>query len=144
MSPRYSPAFIDRLLRASDYHSLVELTQIAYGSAIRSDLHPDYALPQPAFLLCETLLWFAQALRSGVWTYFEATPDARQNAMLKALEALGPEGYAAAYRQGMVGWQNEALMETLDAWLESHEEATTQWLHRLALEHRTLFLRLGS
>ncbi len=144
MPSRYSPDFIDRHLRGNDTHSLVELSQVVHGSAIRSDHLPNYGLPQPAFLLCETLLWFAQSLRSGVWTYFEATPEARQNAMLMALEALGPDGYADAYRQGMVGWQNEEFMATLDAWIESHDEATTHWLHRLALENRALFLQLCS
>ena len=140
---RFAVSYIDSILADGNYNSLVEISTIVCSSSRFSAYAPDYQLPQPIFLFGETLLWFAQAIRSGVSTYYEATPIARQEAMHDALLALAPAHYATSYRIGMEAWKDPARMSQLDAWIEEHDKLTNSWLRTLANSHRTLILELS-
>jgi hypothetical protein len=93
--PKFSQAYLDTLFSSPDFSKLVELCGYLQDGLNRSE--PGYGYPQPVFVFLESLLWFSQAIRSGAWTYYEATPRARQDAMLRALEREAPRGFAAHY-----------------------------------------------
>jgi hypothetical protein len=137
MKPLFSSSYLDSLFASCDYGKLIELSGLIYGSpAYHSDI-PNYGLPVPAFIFVESLLWFAQAIRSGTWTYFEATPVARQEAMRSGLERMAPAAYAMNFTLGMRNWQDPERMDQVDRWIEAHEEENTHWLWRMVNEHRS-------
>ncbi len=78
-------AYLDKTFSERDEASLAFLSSLVCGTQAFDERHAIYGLPPPLFLFVEDLLWFAQAWRSGSWTYFEATPPERQQAMLEAL-----------------------------------------------------------
>ena len=99
-----------------------------------------YGLPLPAFTFVESLLWFAQAQRSGVWTYFESTPPERQAAMLQTLESNpAPAGFAEHYALGMNNGKDVEKLDVVDLWIRAHDVDNNAWLWRIADEHRALF-----
>jgi hypothetical protein len=51
-------------------------------------------LPEPVFVFVESLVWFSQAIRSGLWIYYEATPRIRQDALPGALRHHAPAEFA--------------------------------------------------
>jgi hypothetical protein len=136
MKPVISRSFLDRLFAANDYDSLVQLSSFFLGTSTCRLEKADYGLPRPFFLIIESLVWFAQAGRSGAWTYFEATSAPRQQAMLDALTAKAPAGFAQAYATGIEQWRNEAKMAALDRWLSEHDDENNRWLWRLANVNR--------
>jgi hypothetical protein len=139
MAKKFAQAYLDELFSTPEFTKLIEIAgYFAATDEYRTDA-PDFGLPRPVFVFHETLLWFSQAIRSGVWTYYEATPRARQEAMLNALAGEAPLGYAAIYLLGMATWQDEVKRRYVDAWIEGHEENCNQWLWRLANQHRALF-----
>lgn len=133
---RFSANYLDSLFASREYEKLAELSAIISGSSqFRADV-PDYGLPMPAFVFCESLLWFAQTFRSGVWTYFEATPIERQKAMLSALEIMAPHGFADRYAFGSQFWKDAVKMKDLDQWMNDHDDENNLWLWSLIDEHR--------
>ena len=73
------------------------------------------------FLLVEMLCWSAQAIRSGVWTYYEATGTSRQEAMYQALRQYAPNGFAETYLQGMQDWRDQSLIRVIDDWIGAND-----------------------
>jgi hypothetical protein len=98
---RFGSKYIDELIAGDEYGQLAEISAIFCGCARFSRRAPDYGLPPVGFMFVETLLWFAHAIRSGVWTYFEATPVLRQEAMFLTLREHAPQGFADWYKRGM-------------------------------------------
>jgi hypothetical protein len=139
MRPRYSAAYWDSLFSLGRYEGLVSISQALCTAPTFSIEAAEYGLARPAFLFVEGLSWFAQATRSGVRTYFEATPATRQAAMLEALEASAPKGFAAQYGTGMRDWMNASEMEQLDRWIQSHDTQNNSWLWSIAEQHRGVF-----
>lgn len=139
---KYAIEYIDRLLVGTTYHDLVELSSAILSSPRFTRGAPDYGLPRFAFILSETLLWFAQATRSGVWTYYEATPEARQSAMLAALRADAPKEIAAWYERGMRDWEGEEKTIPIDVWIRANDEAVHEWLRSLTRANRSAVLDL--
>ncbi|MBI2837560.1 MAG: hypothetical protein HYX75_04560 [Acidobacteria bacterium] len=142
MKPKFSRPYLDKLFSSAEYSQLVELSGILCGSEIFDPDEPDYGFPTPVFVLVESLVWFAQASRSGVWSYFEATPMARQQAMLRALEREAPGGFALQYAMGMRDWQVKTRMKKVERWMKAHEEENNFWLWRLAWAHRASIERI--
>jgi hypothetical protein len=138
--PKFSQGYLDALFASRDYSKLVELSGYLQEGLNHGD--PTYGYPQPVFVFLESLLWFAQAIRSGAWTYYEATPRARQDAMLCALESDAPKGFATHYALGTQNWQDDGKIGIVDVWIENHDEDNNRWLWRLAIEHRATFERL--
>jgi hypothetical protein len=136
MRAKYSPEYIDQLLSGSEYTQLVDLSAVFSSSSRFDRKASDYGLSEVAFVYVETLCWFAQSIRSGTWTYFEATPEARQKLMHAALNAHAPEGFAEAYRRGAENWQSEQEIAAVDEWIEANDSAANQWLWRFARQHR--------
>ena len=142
MARQYAVRYIDRLLDGDTYHDLVDLSSAMCSSPQYASQAPDYGLPTFAFLFAETLLWFAQAIRSGVWTYYEATPTPRQRALAAALRAHAPAGFADWYERGMSDWQDEQKIQAVDEWMEANDHAANAWLRRLARENREALLAM--
>jgi len=138
--PKFSQGYLDALFSSRDYGKLVELSGYLQEGLSLTD--PTYGYPQPVFVFVESLLWFAQAIRSGAWTYYEATPRARQDAMFCALESNAPEGFATHYALGMQNWQDEEKIGVVDAWIENHDEDNDRWLWDLVNTHRATLERL--
>jgi hypothetical protein len=99
---KYSSRYWDSLFKSREYGQLVDLSSALCSCPAFRGADTEYGLPRAAFTFVEGLVWFAQANRSGVWTYFESTPQARQSAMLDALETgRAPPGFAAHYAFGI-------------------------------------------
>ena len=139
---RYAVQYIDRLLDGDSYQELVDLSSVICTSKQYVSRAADYGLPTFAFVFAETLLWFAQASRSGVWTYYEATPLLRQIAMVEALHAHAPLEFAEWYERGMHDWQDEEKIGTVNAWIKANESVATTWLRTLARENRESILTM--
>jgi hypothetical protein len=90
----------------------------------------------------EALAWFAQATRSGVWTYFEATMPERQQAMYEALVKFGPHGFAERYQFGMHRWRDSSAIAPLDFWIESNDDRASEWMRTVLREHRVEYKAL--
>ena len=142
MPRKYAIEYIDRLLAEGTYESLVHLSSAICSSAQFDAASRDYGLPRFAFLFAETLLWFAQGSRSGVWTYYEATPPDRQHAMADALREAAPEEFALMYERGMRDWQDETKIAALDTWMQAHDDAAHEWLCALLKDNREALLDL--
>jgi hypothetical protein len=133
---RFGIEYIDRLLAGEEHGQLAELSSIICGSSMFSRHAPDYGLPPAAFLFVEALCWFAQAARSGVWTYYEATPLPRQLAMSESLRRFAPSGYAEWYARGMALWHDEEKIPAVDNWIKSTDSEAKRWLRQLAVTNR--------
>jgi hypothetical protein len=133
---RFADVYIDRLLARSDYDALVELQGILWSWPGRRSERPDYAFPSSVFVFVEVLGWFAQAERSGTWTYYEGTPIWRQEALRDALKLCGPDGYAAKYAFGMAHWKDINQAKLLDEWIAGQQAACWLWLRQLLEESR--------
>jgi hypothetical protein len=142
MPPKFAAEYVDRLLADATYESLADLSSAICSSLKFNAELPDYGLPHVAFIFVETLLWFAQGERSGVWTYYEATPRPRQDAMLDALRRGAPEELSSWYERGMRDWSDEDRIAAVDTWIEAHGEAANQWLRALAANNREALLAL--
>lgn len=129
---------LDAIFQAREYEGLVSLSAALCGSNLFDGKGATWGLPSPLFLFVEGLLWFAQGIRSGTWTYFEATPPARQQAMLEALRQEGmPPDFAERYALGMRNWETPDALDALDAWLDDNDWLNKDLLWALASRHRT-------
>jgi hypothetical protein len=139
---RFAVSYIDALLHGDDHCQLAELSSIICVAPSFSQVAPDYGLPLLAFIFVEAQCWFAQSLRSGAWTYYEATPRYRQEAMSKALRHCAPQAYADWYERGMSDWTDQAKVCAVDSWIAASDEATQRWLRRLISESRDIVMKL--
>lgn len=130
------PFDIDSVISGSKYGDLVQLSQALGASPRFSFKATDWGLPLAAFVHLECLCWFAQAIRSGVWTYYEATPLERQKLMLSALEKFAPTDFAPHYAQGMRDWEDEDKIDAVDQWIESNDKRAWAWHREHARNHR--------
>jgi hypothetical protein len=142
MARKYAIEYIDARLSGETYHDLVDLSLAMCSSPEYTPSAPDYGLPTFAFAFVETLLWFAQAQRSGVWTYYEATPTPRQTALAAALREHAPPEFAAWYERGRIDWQDEEKIQAVDAWIEVNDDVANAWLRRLARDNREALLAI--
>lgn len=142
MRSKFSQAYLDTLFSSPDISKLAELSGYLYASEDYNRDEPTYGYPEPVFVFVESLVWFSQASRSGVWTYFEATPRIRQDAMLDALRRHAPPEFATNYSFGMKNWSDELKIIVVDKWIEDHEEDCNRWHWRLVNEHRRAIERL--
>lgn len=136
MARKYAVQYIDRLLDGETYHDLLELSSAILSSPLLTPDAPDRGLPRFAFLFTETLVWFAQAMRSGVRTYYEATPATRQAAMAVGLRIAAPDGFAGWYERGMLDAKDQQKIRAVDRWMEASDDDAHAWLRQLARDHR--------
>jgi hypothetical protein len=142
MPRKYAVSYIDELLAGATYDELVRLTSAVRSSAHFNPAAADYGLPRFAFLMEETLIWFAISVRSGVNNYYEATSSVRQEAMLAALRADAPLGFAFWYERGRRHRRNKWIIAAVDYWIEKHDDAANRWLRALARKNREALLEL--
>ena len=133
---RYTDAYIDRLLAINEFDTLVELQRILWSSPKRDAYDLQYGFPDAVFTFIESLGWFSQAIRSGTWTYFEATPNERQKAMYAQLRRFAPAELADQYRCGIEHWHDQAKMADVDRWISDNESTCNDWLFGLVLQNR--------
>ncbi|POA50825.1 MULTISPECIES: hypothetical protein [unclassified Pseudomonas] len=131
----YGTAYVDQLIDSRSYEAMAMLGAHMEAAAPAPD-QPDLGLPPPLFVYLEALTWFAQSVRSGAWTYFEATPHPRQQAMRDNLLALDCDGWRERYVFGMDHWDDEASMAELDRWIDASEPEQESWLLQLLDTHR--------
>jgi hypothetical protein len=131
-------AYLDKTFSERDEASLAFLSSLVCGTQAFDQRHAIYGLPPPLFLFVEDLLWFAQAWRSGSWTYFEATPSERQQAMLDALRTDAPKGWSDRYASGMRRWQEVESLRALDAWMMQQDQANSEFLWDHLARHRAI------
>jgi len=143
MPHKYAPKYVDGLLATDTYEDLATLSSMICASSRFKQDTCDYDLPPFAFLFVETLLWFAQAIRSGAWTYYEATPSDRQDAMLAGLKELAPPEFSNWYQQGMRSWRDDAVPD-LDNWMRANEEVANVWMRTLLRRNRDALFELVS
>jgi hypothetical protein len=72
----------------------------------------------------------------GAWTFYEATPPARQEAMFRELKEHAPEELAAQYARGMKDWRNRSKIARVDQWIRAREDVCHHWFWDLLLDHR--------
>ena len=135
MARKHTIDYIARLLDGNAYGDLIELSSAMLSSPRFAADAPDYGLPQFALLFVEALQWFAQANRSGVWTYYEATPISRQHAMAAALRDQAPPNFADWYERGMADWTDERKIRAVDEWMEANDNSAHAWLRKLVREN---------
>lgn len=134
---KIAPDYLDSTFHDATYDGLAWLSSSICAAEIFDIDDAGYGLPQPLFVLVEGLSWFALSVRSGVTTYFEATPFERQRMMLHAFEKEGaPDEMKAKYRSGMTSWKEPASAADLDCWIDQNDGANTLYLWHLARTHR--------
>jgi hypothetical protein len=142
MRIRYAESYLDQILNAEHGERLVELLCAIGGRPEYDCTAGDLGLPEPAFLLMECSQWMAQSLRSGVWTYYEATPLNRQNACLKVIQNYAPAEWADMYSRGMADWRSDKTMKLIDDWMFRQMDAMDAWRQAFAEANRQVFVEL--
>ena len=133
--PRYSDQYVAQLLAQHDYGALVDLQGIALGWAGFEADDPSFGWPHPIFAVFEMLTWLAQADRSGVWTYYEATPIPRQECAIVTLDMLKAAELRHQYVYGKGYWQNAEAIRKLDNWIGKSEQAIIEWAFAVLAVH---------
>ncbi len=105
---------------------------------------PDFGLPPEAFLLLEVLCWVSQSVRSGVWTYYEATPSMRQTVCSEVLHWHAQPELAAYYNRGMNTWEDDKAIRIVDDWIRANEANLNDWLYRFAITNRDVMLKCAA
>lgn len=124
-----STEYLEKLCEEKDYSGLCWLSAVLCGSNRLEARGLTYGLPSALFLLIEGLTWFAQGQRSGVWTYFEATPQVRQQAMIEAFQQQDwPSDFSENYLFGMKNWSNPESVSMLDRWLVEKDDVNNALL----------------
>lgn len=79
------------------------------------------------------------ASRSGIWTYYEATPVSTQERISEQLEAFADlQEIAPHYLLGMKTWKETGRIEQVDEWIDRNEPAIELTLLQLARSERKL------
>ena len=123
-----SPAYLDHIFAERDELGQAWLSSAICGTPSFDQRQRTYGLPLALFLFVEDLEWFAQATRSGAWTYFEATSVERQEALSTLLAAEAPTGWADQYAFGMECWRDAGKMQLLDHWMAEQDFENTRFL----------------
>lgn len=143
MSAAISTHYLERLCEIRDYDGLAWICAVLSGSDRFNADDPTYGFPDPAFNFLERLAWFAQGTRSGAWTYFEATPPARQHAMLSILRHdTHHADFSAQYAFGMENWKEPSSMKALDEWLDANDDRNNALCWQIICSQRDIFQRL--
>jgi hypothetical protein len=133
--PRYSAHYLTQLLAQRNYEALVDLQGVALGWDGFDTEHPSFGCPYPIFVVFELVTWLAHSDRSGVWTYYEATPVARVDCVLATLEILGAFELHKQYSYGRENWQDEDASEKLDRWICEKEHTIIDWAFAVLRDH---------
>jgi hypothetical protein len=133
--PRYSPQYLAQLLTQRDYGALVDLQGVATGWDGFDASVPSFGLPGPIFVVFEMLVWLATADRSGVWTYYETTPDARSECAKSTLAILKAVELQEKYAYGKAHWRDADASGQLDRWILENEQMIIDWAFAVLAAH---------
>jgi hypothetical protein len=137
MGRRFSSEYVHASVAAPGRDGLSALLSVLTSSDRYDPRAPNYGLPDPLFLLVETMSWEGAA-RSGVWTYYESTPLFVQERMCTVLAATAPAALAKAYATGMATWRSTDRAGAVDAWLGGNEASVIEWLRGLVAKNEAL------
>ena len=132
---RYSAQYITQLLAQRDYGALVDLQGVGLGWDGFDSEHPTFGWPYPIFAVFELVTWIAHADRSGDWTYYEATPVARVDSVLAALDRLKAVELHRQYAYGKENWQNNGATDKLDHLIRENEQLIINWAFAVLGDH---------
>jgi hypothetical protein len=133
---KFGQAYLEGLFSAPDLSKFVEINGYLVGSDAYDRSQPTYGFPVAVFVFKQSLICFSQSIRSGAWTFYEATPPARQEAMFRELKEHAPEELAAQYARGMKDWRNRSKIARVDQWIRAREDVCHHWFWDLLLDHR--------
>ncbi|KMO41808.1 hypothetical protein VQ02_04640 [Methylobacterium variabile] len=137
--------YLDRMCETRDYQDLVWISGVLCGSRYFQSHAPTYGFPDAAFSIVERVAWFAQGIRSGAWTYYEAALPECQTAMLAVLERdTSHPDFAEKYAFGMREWRVPTAMRALDHWLDASDDRNTSIAWQIVAANRGLIQRLAS
>lgn len=142
MTPRFAAEYTDSLLAKDSFEGLADLSTAICSSPCFSAELADYALPPFAFVFVEGLLWLSQSLRSGVCTYYEATPPDRIRLMSVALRGEALLAVAAEFDRGAREWQGATCASETDHWISDNEEMLYARLRSILRRNRARLLGL--
>ena len=134
---RYSTQFLSQLLDQHDYAALVDLQGVAMGWSGFDMGHTTFGWPRPIFVVFELLTWLAQADRSGVWAYYEATPVGRLDCTAATLGYLNAVELRQNYVYGKDNWRDFDAVGKLDSWISENEDTIIKWAFSVLTEHPT-------
>jgi hypothetical protein len=134
MRPRYSIDFLDRTYGGQSAFDLWSLL---------TTLERHASLPERSWLFCRLVEWMSST-RSGVWTYYEATSEALQSQISRAIQRY-PELHAISehFGRGMRTWRSEQEIGHVDQWLDSHEGQLHASLMQFAQQEKALVMKLN-
>jgi hypothetical protein len=138
MKPSVTRSYVNGLIATRDDDELDWLSSAVCGCDQFDFQAPMYGLPKALFLFVESVSWFAQGLRSGMWTYFEAKSPMQQQEMLAALRDLAPAGFAEQYAIGMKVRTDAAQIAEVDEWLDQNDERNNAFLWQLLEQNREM------
>jgi hypothetical protein len=133
---KVAPTYLDAVYRDGTYEGVAWLSSMICGSGDIELSRPTYGLSDALFVIVEGLAWFAQSVRSGSTTYFEATSPDRQQAMLNALRQYAPGDFADQYDKGIRSWRALDDLSYLDRWIERNDERNTALIWQIAQTYR--------
>jgi len=109
MRASFSPAFVERLFVERDFNGLHQLISV---------VEQERPLPEEFWLFCRVFEWAPS--RSGVWQYYEATPEATFNRVLACLEEFHMSDIASKYAVGRNCRGPSESLAALDGWLDDN------------------------
>ena len=142
MQRMYTIEYIDQLLQGKDICHLVEIMTAIQSLPSYKISDPFHGLPPFASVFEDILAWQSQAIRSGVWTYYESTPATHQTRVLSILRTEAPAAIIHYYERGMTDWQDVHKIEMVDNWIKSHESVVDQWLFQFMRKNRNELLKI--
>ena len=141
MPQRFSDGYRDALFASGDSRRLTELCSVITSSQLYDPERPDYGLVPEAFMIVESLTWLAQAVRSGIVTYYEATASSTQQSMLEVLQQLAAPELAEYYELGMAAWEEERKASVIDAWAMQNDQKNHDSLMEFARQNKVALER---
>ena len=143
MAGRFSAEYIDALLASAEPPLGIDLHAIITSASSFNRAGLNHGLPEALFAYVETLSWEAASFRSGVCTYYEATPENVQQQVLTALKRLAPTDIADTYGKGIFLWRSVQKAAVIDCWLASNADRVKEWAHNLAKAHRDALVEIA-
>ena len=126
MTNLYADSYIDKLFTERD---MLGLYQVIIA------IEQDRALPVEFWLFCRLLEW-SGSTRSGIWQYYEGLPDEQFERISRDLDRFGLAEIADKYRSGRDLWNKPDRADSLDEWVDAHEQQIELAAFDLIFGHR--------
>ena len=126
MAIEFADSYIDRLFAERDLLGLYHIITV---------MEQDRALPEEFWLFRRLREW-AGSSRSGIWQYYESLPEEEFERMVQALDRFGLAEIADKYRSGRDLWNKPDRADSLDEWVDAHEQQIELAAFDLIFGHR--------